>query len=75
VVGALAVPLLINDGWPGVWMSFVAALVVPATLMAIRRFSREAIRERRPVVDSRSRPVANAPGSEVPIERREDTRA
>jgi hypothetical protein len=53
VVAGLAVPLLINDGWPGVWMSFGAALVVPAGLMAIRRMAVPALTPQRPLLTPR----------------------
>ncbi len=42
VVAALAVPLLVNDGWMGVWLSFGAAFVAPAALIAVRRFAADA---------------------------------
>lgn len=37
VVAALAVPFLVNDGWTGVWLSFLAAVVAPSALMAVRK--------------------------------------
>jgi hypothetical protein len=39
VVGALAVPLLIDDGTTGLWLSFVVAAAVPAILLAIRHLT------------------------------------
>ena len=39
VVAGLAVPLLGKDDAAGIWLSALAALVVPALLLAVRRFS------------------------------------
>jgi hypothetical protein len=55
VVAGLAVPLLVNDGWPGLWMSFAAALVAPSALMAIRRMTLPALTPQPPVPASRER--------------------
>ncbi len=39
VVGGLAVPLLGKDDVAGIWLSMLAALVVPALLLVARRMS------------------------------------
>jgi FtsH-binding integral membrane protein len=39
VVGAVAVPLLGMTDATGLWLSFAVAAVVPALLLAVRRFS------------------------------------
>lgn len=57
IVAALAVPLLVDDGWTGLWLSFGAALVAPAMLMGVRRFAREALTPRPPL------PIARKGGS------------
>lgn len=41
-VAGLAVPLLGKDDMAGVWLSAAAALVAPALLMVLRRFSASA---------------------------------
>jgi hypothetical protein len=43
VVGGLAVPLLGKDDVAGIWLSVLAALVVPSLLLAARRLSLGAI--------------------------------
>lgn len=60
LVAALAVPLLIDDGWTGVWLSFGAALLVPSVLMALRRFAGEALTPPAPLAAARER------GSDAP---------
>jgi hypothetical protein len=40
VVAALAVPLLGLDDARGIWLSFLAAFLAPAALLAARRFAR-----------------------------------
>ena len=70
VVAGLAVPLLINDGWPGLWMSFGAALVVPSVLMAVRRFALPALTPRPPLPTSRERGSID-PAPAKPVEGRE----
>lgn len=49
VVAGPAVPLLGLDSVTGIWVSLVAALVVPSALLAIRRFSLGPRADRRPV--------------------------
>ncbi len=39
VVAGLAIPILGRDDVAGIWLSFGAALVFPAALLAARRFS------------------------------------
>ena len=39
LVGGVAVPVLWLDNATGIWVSFIAAFVVPALLLAARRFS------------------------------------
>jgi len=39
IVAGPAVPLLGLDNGTGIWVSLLAALVVPAALLAVRRFS------------------------------------
>ncbi|MEX0781145.1 MAG: hypothetical protein WD557_00735 [Dehalococcoidia bacterium] len=71
VVAALAVPLLVNDGWTGVWLSFVAAIVAPAVLMAVRRFAASAaLTPRPPLPTSRERGSVDPPPAK-PAEGRE----
>ena len=71
VVGALAVPFLINDGWTGVWLSFVAAVVAPAGLMAVRRLTADAaLTPQPPLPTSRERGSVD-PAPAKPVEGRE----
>ncbi|MGH2628895.1 MAG: hypothetical protein ACRDHY_19830, partial [Anaerolineales bacterium] len=54
-VGGLGVPLLLNDGWVGVWLSFVAAVAVPALLMAVRKIAAPALTSEPSLPPSRKR--------------------
>lgn len=42
IVAALAVPLLVHDGWAGVWLSFAAAFCASGALIGVRRFAADA---------------------------------
>lgn len=53
VVGGVAVPLLWLDNGTGIWVSFIAAFVMPSLLLAARRLSL------RPVVEPA--PAGQAP--------------
>ena len=68
VVAALAVPVLINDGWTGLWLSFVAATLAPAALLAIRRFAADpALTPQPPLPTSRERGSVDPPPAK-PVE-------
>jgi hypothetical protein len=67
VVAGLAIPLLVNDDWNGLWLSVLAAFLVSAVLMALRRFTAGALDlERARVLDARAR-AEKSPGSDSPI--------
>lgn len=56
VIAGLAVPLLGLDGWNGLWLSFLAAMLVSAGLMTLRRVTATAMEtERSRVPEARSR--------------------
>ncbi len=69
VVAALAVPWLVNDGWPGVWMSFAAAFLGSAGLMAVRRMALPALTPQPPLPTSRERGSVD-PAAQKPVEGR-----
>jgi len=45
VIGGVAVPVFWLDNATGIWVSFIAAFVFPALLLAVRRFSLRAVVE------------------------------
>ncbi|HEX6031945.1 MAG TPA: hypothetical protein VFY90_10980 [Tepidiformaceae bacterium] len=67
VVAGLAIPLLVNDGWNGLWLSVLAAFLVSGGLMTLRRFTAGALDvERARILEARAR-AEKAPGSDSPL--------